>query len=143
MKSLSKELPSHLLNTRFDTSLLLSWVDQALLYNQMDELVTQFRNACIRNASELIYLAKRESGLKKILCSIEDGLKRRHQSVRHVGKEPESVTLITLSMLENIIAGLENGPNLLYICKYRNQVSYRSNKDELNPHLLPEFWRLD
>ena len=122
-----KQIPDLLVHTRFDTPLLLSWVDQALLCTQLGTTATALKRVFIRSASELIYLAQQEAGLEGVLQSIDDVEKRDPARDNAAGQEPVLNFSITLPMLQNAVAGLENGPNLLYIATYWSNVSHRGN----------------
>jgi hypothetical protein len=117
-----KEIPDLLLSTRFDAALLLTWVDQALLCNQVGDSIDGFKCAYIKKASDLIYLAKQKNGLQSILHSLDAG-----QLIKSNGDKPIPTQIMTLPLLENIIIGLKNGPNLLQVCHYWEHVNYLNN----------------
>jgi hypothetical protein len=120
-----KEIPDLLINTRFDTPQILYWVDQALLSNQVGERTHLFQGAFIKTASDLSDLAeKNKQDLEKVLQAIQDG--------QATDGAENSAYVITLPLLENIIEGLRNGPNLPYAREYwRNTRSPQRRAEKL------------
>jgi len=113
-----KEIPDLLIETRFDTPRILYWVDQALLSNQAGDQMQLFEGAFIKTASDLIDLAEKNGqDLEKVLQAIQDGQQNRPAGQATDGAE-NAAYVITLPLLENIIEGLRNGPNLPYAREY-------------------------
>lgn len=118
-----KEIPDLLIETRFDTPHLLYWVDQALLSNQVGEYTHLFQGAFIKTASDLTGLAeKNEQDLEKVLQAIQDGQQIRPNGPAADGAEAGPLDM-TLGLLENIVQGLKNGPNLPYAREYWRNTS--------------------
>ena len=128
-----KELPALLIHTRFDPALLFSWVDRALLYNQAGEEIIWFERASIRSASQLIFLVLRSDDRKHEIDAIVRSIKEAQARYQPPGvndpaeheqaHEPLQVnqsqaTPLSRTLLENIISGLENGPNLHFLLHY-------------------------
>jgi hypothetical protein len=121
-----KEIPRLLICTRFDTPLLLSWVDQALLCNQVGEDVTLFKAAYIKTASDLLQLVEHKQGLEDVLQAIHDAQPQTLPNANTTEKPEHSGranSRITLPMLENLVVGLQNGPNLAYVRAYWHNTS--------------------
>ncbi len=129
-----KEIPDLLIRTRFDPALLFDWVDRALLWNQVGEPTVWLQAAGIRSASQLVRLAKREAGFENILQSMGDAQSRGRPEtlgqkladeltgkVLNIDQTPPP--LLSRLMLENVVSGLEHGPNLRYLSNYWEQVS--------------------
>ncbi len=129
-----KEIPDLLIRTRFDPALLFDWVDRALLWNQVGEPTVWLQAAGIRSASQLVRLAKREAGFENILQSMGDAQSRGRPEtlgqkladeltgkVLNIDQTPPPP--LSRLMLENVVSGLEHGPNLLYLSNYWEQVS--------------------
>lgn len=113
-----KEIPDLLIETRFDTPHVLYWVDQALLSNQVGDQMQLFEGAFIKTASDLIDLAERDGqDLGKVLNAIQDGQQNRPAGQATDGAE-NGAGAMTLPLLENIVEGLRNGPNLPYAREY-------------------------
>ena len=84
------------------------WIDQALLINQVgSDDIKMFRDAYIKTASALFDI--KGGGERKELKKIETSIAEA---------SPEKSRKITLSMLENLVQALENGPNLGFIKAY-------------------------
>ncbi|HSF80998.1 MAG TPA: hypothetical protein VLA49_07175, partial [Anaerolineales bacterium] len=117
-----KEIPDLLINTRFDTPLILYWVDQALLSNQAGGQWHLFQAAYIRTASGLMELAgEDQGGLAQVLKAIQDGQGNRPNEQ---GDRAENGTYtMSLPLLQNIVVGLRNGPNLPYAREYWRNTS--------------------
>ena len=107
-----------MIETRFDTPHVLYWVDQALLSNQVGDQMQLFEGAFIKTASDLIDLAERDGqDLGKVLNAIQDGQQNRPAGQATDGAE-NGAGAMTLPLLENIVEGLRNGPNLPYAREY-------------------------
>lgn len=114
-----KDLPTLLIHTRFDTPLLLYWVDRSLLCVHTGERLDLFRRAGIGRATELL-LQQEQGRLDAVMRSLTDA----HESfsvppghavtVQGFGSPPP----ITREVLDNILVGLQHGPNLLYLRHY-------------------------
>lgn len=136
-----KEIPDLLIHTRFDPALIFDWVDRALLWNQVGKSTVWLEAAGIRSASQLVRLARRDDGVKGILKAIGDA-REMARPVPLPEKPGEKITsrkssglqtipLLTREMLENVVSGLENGPNLRYICNYWAKVRCFAVADDL------------
>jgi hypothetical protein len=118
-----KEIPDLLINTRFDTPQVLYWVDQALLSNQVGERGQLFQGAFIKTASDLSSLAgENNQGLQKVLDAIHDG-QGSGPEMQGADEPDDGAYTMTLPLLENIVAVLRNGPNLLYTREYWSNTS--------------------
>jgi hypothetical protein len=128
-----KEIPSLLIKTRFDTALLLTWVDRALLCNQAGADVELFKRAHIHTASEFIALARQPEGQTTVLRSLADaqtllsdeGEIPAPTAGRPTPGDPATAMPITPTLLANIASGLENGPNLRHLTSYWANVNGR------------------
>ena len=122
-----KEIPALLVKTRFDTPLLLSWVDRALLCNQVGSAIPLFRGAHILHATQLVHLARRKAGREDVLASLEQTRKNlqawtpTESSATDSSQKP--VDSISHEVLENIVKSLEMGPNLHYLNNYWKNVN--------------------
>ena len=123
-----KEIPSLLLRTRFDTPLLMSWVDRALLCNQVTDALPIYRNAHILSATQLVRLARRNggSGAEDVL----EALQLARQRLMPTDQAPGSQNISTKPMrettreeLEIVVASLEMSPNLYHLNNYWKNAS--------------------
>jgi hypothetical protein len=106
----AQEIPSLLINTRFNTPGLLYWIDQALLLNQIpEEDVDLYARAYIRTATDLFDV--RKHGQNK-------GASRLSKSIGEAQSGGNTGRTITAAMLENLISTLAVGPNLMYLLHY-------------------------
>ncbi len=136
-----KEIPDLLIHTRFDPALIFDWVDRALLWNQVGESTILLEAAGIRSASQLVRLARRNDGMKGILQAIGDARELlqiatpSHKSNGETGNLKASTfrppSPLTRQILENVVSGLEYGPNLRYLYNYWGEISYPAIPDEL------------
>jgi hypothetical protein len=121
-----KEIPHLLIQTRFDTHLLLYWVDQALLCNQVGEDVKFFKAAYIKTASDLLHLVENGQGLEGVLQAVDDAQPQARTEANATANPEHAGPAkghITRAMLENVVGGLQNGPNLSYIRAYWKNTS--------------------
>jgi hypothetical protein len=105
----TQDLTGLLMYTRFNTSTLLYWVDQALLLNQIPEADADiYRSAYIKAASDLfdIHRPGRERSLAQIRDSISNALK------------DDPAAAISMDRLKNLIKTLKDGPNLKFMREY-------------------------
>lgn len=120
-----KGIPSLLINTRFDTALLLSWVDRALLANQVGDRLSMFHDAHVHTATELVARVETDADRAALLRSLV-GVKRLPEKSEYQphGGHGESfdravdAAPITEEQLANIVSGLRNGPNLRELRSY-------------------------
>lgn len=109
-----KDLPTLLIRTRFDAPLLLSWVDRALLCVKTGEHSELFCHAGIGRASELI--VSRDRGRSDaVLRSLADAQAHAREPQDKADRDSPA---ITPEILDNILVGLEIGPNLPYLRNY-------------------------
>lgn len=131
-----KEIPALLVKTRFDTPLLLNWVDRALLCDQVGDAIPLFRSAHILRATQLVHLARRESGAADVLASLEHTRKTLHtqdqSQVTQRGAARVPMGEISREVLENVVRSLELGPNLHYLNNYWNNVN-GARQSEVSP----------
>jgi hypothetical protein len=121
-----KAIPTLLIRTRFDTPLLLSWVDRALLANHVGEQLHLFHRAHIHRATELIARTGTEADRAAVLRSLADAVPRADGELaetgiagRMSGKDgTRGAPPPTEEQLANIISGLRNGPNLRELMAY-------------------------
>ncbi len=136
-----KEIPDLLIHTRFTPALIFDWVDRALLWNQVGEATVWLEAIGIRSASQLVRLSRRQEGLEGILQAISDArklsqsaaspLKAKEEGNNRKGSTLPLPPLLTRHILENVVSGLEYGPNLRYLCNYWDEVSYPAISEEL------------
>lgn len=118
-----KELPTLIIQTRFDPALLLDWVDRALLCKQTGTDLGVFRRAHVNTATDLIALvgngADAAAGVERLLRSFEEaaapGLRAGGANDPGGPARPR----MTAAILANIVQGLEHGPNLRHLAAYR------------------------
>jgi hypothetical protein len=111
----TQEIPTLLINTRFNTPGLLYWIDQALLLNQIpDEDADSFARAYIRTATDLFDL--REPGVNKDTAHV-------CKSIADAQPADKAGSPITPGMLENLIGTLTFGPNLRFLLNYWHNVN--------------------
>jgi hypothetical protein len=112
-----KEIPTLIIQTRFDPALLLDWVDRALLCKQAGADLDSFRRAHVYTATDLIALvgpaATLGAGVERLLRSIGNAAPARPEDSG--GAQPQ----MTADLLANIVQGLGNGPNLGHLTAYR------------------------
>jgi len=114
-----KDLPSLLIKTRFDPSLLFNWVDRALLCQQVDDDLERFKRAHCYTATDLMALVADGGGEDLLLRSLADAA----PAAPAAGEGQSAATPLTAPIIANIIAGLANGPNLRYLTNYRANVN--------------------
>jgi hypothetical protein len=113
-----KEIPSLLIKTRFDTALLLNWVDRALLCTQVDDDLPVFKCAHLSTGTDLMAVLARPDGMATLLQGLHDGA--ANCAARGVGRSGKGgLVSITAPMIENIVSGLTDGPNLRHVTAYR------------------------
>jgi len=111
-----KEIPTLIIQTRFDPALLLDWVDRALLCKQVGDDLDNFRRAHVYTATDLIALVGPRStgtGVEGLLRSLANAAPARSEDSG--GAQPQ----MTADLLVNIVQGLGNGPNLSHLTAYR------------------------
>jgi hypothetical protein len=109
-----KDLPTLLIRTRFDAPVLLCWVDRALLCMRTGEHSTLFCHAGVGRATELV-VSQELGRLEAVLQSLADAQARGGDSQ---GGNDRDRPVITPEILDNILVGLETGPNLHYLRNY-------------------------
>lgn len=113
----TKDVPNLLIHTQFDTATLLDWIDQALLRNQVgDDPIKKFKESHIKTATDLFrQVGERRRNLDQVAQLLE--------------LPPEQ--------LGNLVAALEEGPNLPYLRNYWSAISRADDtvrKPAANPH---------
>lgn len=109
-----KEIPELLIRTRFDTPVVLSWVDRALLANQVGAQQDRFDDARVLSATALVALAADETARKGLLRSLDQPATIASDDE---GESPASPA-VTADQLNNILTGLRHGPNLRTLQHY-------------------------
>jgi hypothetical protein len=126
-----RAIPTLLIHTRFDTALMMSWVDRALLADQAGEQLPLFQHAHVHSATALIARVQTEAGRTALLRSLD---KAAEWICARAGQdEPDSfsrsprptVARVTDEELGNIVSGLQNGPNLRELTCYWAAVGAR------------------
>lgn len=119
-----KDIPTLLITMRFDTPLLLSWVDRALLCDQVGELLPIFQRAFVNSATA--FMSRAEAGgnidaLLRALASAENALRPADtlSGATGAGAEPG----ITTEQLANMLCGLRHGPNPGHLQVYWSRVN--------------------
>lgn len=117
-----KEIPSLLIKTRFDPALLLNWVDRALLCTQVDDDLPIFKCAHLYTGTDLMAALARPNGMATLLQALSDGaLNCATQASAKPGAGRGAT--ITAAMIDNIVSGLSDGPNLRHLVAYRDNVN--------------------
>lgn len=127
-----KEIPALLVYMRFDTPLLLSWVDRALLLNQVGEAFPLYRGAHISSATQLVRLVRRNGGAEDVLASLQqarDELLEIDQAGGSQGESTVATYHVSRERLEIVVATLEIGPNLHYLNNYWDNVNASKSDD--------------
>ena len=122
-----KEIPSLFIRTRFDTPLLMFWVDRALLCVYAGENFELFRRAGIGRATDLVF--HREQGrLDAVMQSLDDARQfwDAGRPAPAGGVEPIIPPKVTRAMLDNMLISLESGHNLRYLYDYRRRFGLES-----------------
>jgi hypothetical protein len=116
----TKEIPSLLINVRFDTPQLLQWIDQALLRFQVgDQRMETFGSAYIRTATDL-FDALDGQDLTTLAATLSENTPEG---------SPDSVSEGRLGVL---VSALGTGPNLPYLREYwANTKNPNIRKDKL------------
>ncbi len=126
-----RSIPTLLIHTRFDTALLMSWVDRALLANQAGEQLVLFQRAHVHSATQLVARVQTEQGRHALLRSLEDAAEWERSRVGpaepDARSEPPRASIAPVSdaQLDNILSGLGDGPNLRELMCYWEAVGTR------------------
>jgi hypothetical protein len=119
-----RAIPTLLIHTRFDTALMMSWVDRALLADQAGEQLPLFQRAHVHSATALIARVQTETGRAALLRSMDKAAEwecaRSDTEAPGSLAEPprRTVERVTEEQLGNIVSGLQNGPNLRELTCY-------------------------
>jgi hypothetical protein len=126
-----RAIPTLLIHTRFDTALMMSWVDRALLADQAGEQLPLFQRAHVHSATALIARVQSEAGRAALLRSLDKAAdwecaRSDTEAPGSLAERPRlTVERVTEEQLGNIVSGLQNGPNLRELTCYWAAVGAR------------------
>lgn len=132
-----KDLAALLVRTRFDTPLLLSWVDRAILGDVAGAQLCCFDRAGITSATHLLHLVRHGPGVDLVMRSLAEAHDRwltcTLSADQAIG-QPRGIGL-TQAMLVNLVLRIEASPNVALIQAYlrNSQARIRPNDGDRCP----------